>query len=258
PLLGRHFDPVIGVRRWRRTVKSKIAALESWASAEKPEARIYLDGQPKQLAPRLYYLGEHEGTAGYVVDAGSGGLVCVDPAGRDRKSLDETLAKLDLKSTDVKTVLLTGVHPSHSAGARALCDSLSAQLWCGPVSQSAPARERLKPDRELKPSSDIELGDVKIRVLAGVRAAGADLCYVVKTEKHLALLGGDSVLRFPKPQRDVHPELDEATVIDPELSLLSIEAVMSLPIDLLLPAHPRLEQSPLFLPGEWQERFKRR
>lgn len=253
PLLGKQLDASRGAELWRRRVDAKVAALAVRTSENPAPGDRYLDGQPKPLAERLYYLGEHDQTACYVLDTGEG-LACVDPGRRSADELTAQLSSLGLDARRIKFILLTGIHDAHAGNARELCDRFQAKLGCGALDGSPTVRERLRPDHEWQPMESQKLGKCSVQSLAGIRGAGADRCWLVRTPERVILFGGDSVGRFARPKAGYHADVDEATVPAESLALKSIRLVLDEPVEWVLPAHPQLDESPNYQPGEWRKR----
>ena len=71
-------------------------------------------------------------------------------------------------------------------------------------------------------------------------------------------MGGDSVGRFPKDPRSFHPHVDPTTLIDETKNVRSaVELVLNNSnLQFVLPAHPRLHESPYYSRGESRARLR--
>jgi glyoxylase-like metal-dependent hydrolase (beta-lactamase superfamily II) len=255
PGLGQNRDPVAGAQEWKATIANRIALLENRLRTDGPRISQFLDGTAKELAENLFYLGECEDTACYVI-RDQNGLVCIDPGKRSMETLNSQFQSLGLATQDTRLVLLTGVDPNHSEAARALCDVTNAELYCGPLDANGTTAKRLKPDRMLNSMTDFQFGKVRIQAIAATPAAGADLCYLIATPEYRILAGGDSVGRFPKEPQSFHPDVDPTTLVDMPEARSSIQLVLNNHLEFVLPAHPQFDESPYYTPGEFRARIR--
>jgi glyoxylase-like metal-dependent hydrolase (beta-lactamase superfamily II) len=241
-------NPRLGAEGWRRLLAPNTARLEGWLRDHPLETDQFLDGTPKLLAPEIVYLGEHASTASYVLKTGDG-MVLIDPGRRAIEQLESLLESLSLSISDVKIVLLTSLHPDHSKTAAELCSLVGATLMCGAMPQDISAQEGV---RVLDHGVELRVGAATITVLAG-RAGSGDRCFLIQLGGRSVLAGGDTVSRFPLADGDeYHASLDKlasavASADFPETCRL----LKQRPVEIVLPAHPRFDESPHYLPGEW-------
>jgi len=256
PGLGQNTDAMVGAAQWKKTIPQRIALLEERLRTDGSRISQFLDGAAKELAKDIFYLGECQDTACYVI-RDANGLVCIDPGHRSMEVLDAQFQSLGLNTRNTRLVLLTGVDPSHSAAARELCDVSKAELYCGRLDPTGSVAQQLKPDRMLAPMTDFEFGKLRLKSLGASPAAGADLCFLIATPEYRVLMGGDSVGRFPKDPRSFHPDVDPTTLInEPQNVRSAIELVLNNTLEFVLPAHPQYDESPYYSPGEFRARIR--
>jgi glyoxylase-like metal-dependent hydrolase (beta-lactamase superfamily II) len=122
-----------------------------------------------------------DGTNTWLLAAPGGRTIVVDPGPDDAAHLD----RVRTEAGDVALVLLTHGHPDHSAGAKALAESLRV-----PVRAVDPAH-RLG-DEGLGDGEHVEVDGLDVEVLATPGHASDHVCFVLR--EHGLVLTGDHVL----------------------------------------------------------------
>jgi glyoxylase-like metal-dependent hydrolase (beta-lactamase superfamily II) len=122
-----------------------------------------------------------DGTNSWLLDTGHG-VVVVDPGPRDEAHLRRLAGP-----RPVRLVLLTHGHPDHAEGVDRL-----AELTAAPVRAQDPSLCR--DGAPLVDGEPIDAGALVVRVLATPGHSGDSVSFVVESERHPAVLTGDTVL----------------------------------------------------------------
>jgi glyoxylase-like metal-dependent hydrolase (beta-lactamase superfamily II) len=122
-----------------------------------------------------------DGTNSWLLDAGDG-VVVVDPG-----PLDEVHLRRLAGSRPVRLVLLTHGHLDHAEGVDRL-----AELTAAPVRAQDPALCREA--ASLHDGEPLDVGSLSVRVLATPGHSGDSMCFLVESDRHQAVLTGDTVL----------------------------------------------------------------
>jgi glyoxylase-like metal-dependent hydrolase (beta-lactamase superfamily II) len=110
-------EPRLPRERWESMLDRGIAEMASLAARYEADGADFLDGEPKQLMPGLYYLGDFHGHAVYGLFAASRFYLVDAPGGPGLLSfLHKQFAQLGLKSVKPAAVLLTSCDPDSVAG----------------------------------------------------------------------------------------------------------------------------------------------
>jgi glyoxylase-like metal-dependent hydrolase (beta-lactamase superfamily II) len=126
-----------------------------------------------------------DGTNGYVVRAGNGTLVAIDPGPVDDAQRDAFLRVARDENARYAAILVTHGHPDHYPGAAPLAASTGAPVYAHPEA-------RFPHDRSLSDAERLVVGDVEISALHAPGHARDHLVFVLEDEH--ALFTGDVVL----------------------------------------------------------------
>ncbi len=126
-----------------------------------------------------------DGTNGYVVRAGAGTLIAIDPGPVDDHQRDAFLAAARGENASYAAILVTHGHPDHYPGAAPLAAATGAPVYAHPEST-------FPHDRALADGERISFGDASFAVMHGPGHARDHLVFVLEDER--AIFAGDNVL----------------------------------------------------------------
>jgi glyoxylase-like metal-dependent hydrolase (beta-lactamase superfamily II) len=142
-------------------------------------SRIALVRAPNPSAMTL------SGTNSYVLDAGHGQALVIDPGPAVERHVQALVANARERGLQISTIALTHGHPDHAPAARPLAERTNALVYAHP--HSAVAR-----DRDFALETDLRVGDLALRV---IDAPGHTFEHVVLYEPdERALFTGDVIL----------------------------------------------------------------
>ena len=125
------------------------------------------------------------GTNSYVIDAGAGEAVVIDPGPIIERHLDALIANANGRGLRITSIAVTHGHPDHAPAAAPLKERTGATVWAHPNSD-------VPHDRSFAFDDDLLVGDLALRV---IDAPGHTFEHVVFYEPaERALLTGDVIL----------------------------------------------------------------
>jgi glyoxylase-like metal-dependent hydrolase (beta-lactamase superfamily II) len=253
PAYGSKVDSFLGPGEWQALLQPNISKLESWLRDYAAEVKLFLDGVPKALTGEILYLGERRATACYVIKTADGAIL-IDPGQRTIADITTLLNQLGRDAEHLMVVLVTSLHSEHCASAMELCAGTGAKLYTGPPGDPGLIEEtesELRPDRILGNGDEFELGGVRITALDN---GAGDMSYMARISDRAVLIGGDNVARFPLGPHEQYHEHTRQPKLEQEVAFYKL--LKRQPVEIVLPAHPRYDESPFYLPGEWQWRTR--
>jgi glyoxylase-like metal-dependent hydrolase (beta-lactamase superfamily II) len=125
------------------------------------------------------------GTNSYVIDAGAGEAVVIDPGPMIERHLDALITNAEERGLRITTIAITHGHPDHAPAAAPLKQRTGATVWAHPNSA-------VPHDRPFELEGDLRAGDLAVRV---IDAPGHTFEHVVFYEpSEGALFTGDVIL----------------------------------------------------------------
>lgn len=249
---GSSLRAVIGVAEWNALLQPTVSKLKNWLDLGPEQAGLFLDGKPKSLDKEVLYLGEFQSTAAYVLQT-SQGSIFVDPGRRKVEDIFSVMTELGAKAEDLKIVLISTPHPDHAASAPELCRQTGAKLFTGPMPPEPPWDGEFRPNRILNHGDQFQLGDFVVIARSGPYGSGIDMSYFIQTPSRNIVIGGDNIGRFPfRPGEERHTLIKggpEETKQAPDEFYQFLKEQF---VQMVLPAHPRFDESPIYFPGEWK------
>jgi len=241
---------------------SFVAAL-SQRDADEPErvadeADVVFLPEPVTFAPGLHLLGALTPSVAYVIET-TDGLILVDTGLEDGHTLLlQQLESLRLDVLDLKAILITHGHGDHYLGAKELQQMTGAKLYVGQgdsgVLRDAGPRDAVfstfpmghvaihptDVDVELVGGEAIEIGDVKIQVIATPGHTPGSICYLLERNDQTALFSGDTIMTITGDLGTYATYLPPRYRGNSTEYLATLQKLAALPApDLLLPGHPR-------------------
>lgn len=126
-----------------------------------------------------------DGTNTYVVDAGAGEALVIDPGPPMPEHLDAIVEEANARKLRVAAILLTHGHPDHAPAAAPLAARTGAAIYAHPYSE-------VPHDRDLPLEQDLDIGDAAFRI---IDAPGHTFEHVaIYDPRESALFTGDVIL----------------------------------------------------------------
>ncbi len=126
-----------------------------------------------------------EGTNTYLIDAGDGNAIVIDPGPANERHVAAIVAEAGERGLKIAAILVTHGHPDHAPGAAPLALRASAPVY-------AHASARFPHDRRLDEGSHLTVGTVTLRAIDAPGHARDHLVFYL--EKEAALFTGDVVI----------------------------------------------------------------
>ena len=246
-------QPRLSQARWEKLLDDGIAEMGRLSARYEADGALFLDGNPKELLPGLYYLGDFSGSAVYGLIAASKFFLIDAPGGPGLLSFIKAgLQELGLPPQDPAAVLLTSCDPVSTAGLGALVGQCHATVVVAPEGR-AKIRELCPPGAVVVSSNDLvqqrwfDVTPVKLRG-RGV----APIAYRFKWSGKTVLCAG----RFP-----IDPDVPNEAALFSEISksrettldyLSSVFRLSGTKPDLWLPALPLNGRNANLYDDEWQ------
>ncbi len=241
------------------------------------------------VVPGISMLGKLSPSAAYVVETDKGLLLFDSGLEADAGPLRAQMAELGLDWRRIRAIFLTHAHGDHTGGADALRAATGAKVYAGVgdvgVLKAGKPREaffstfamygwKTHPttiDIPLHGGETIEVGGVRIEVIATPGHTPGSICYLVERRGVRALFSGDVIMmlrgdeppatELGKPLGTYSAYLPPRYRGDVRKSLESLRVLRRLPVpDLVLPGHPssdRTPQSPRLSRARWEELLDR-
>lgn len=247
-------SPRLTQRQWESLLNDGIVEMQVLMDRYQADGADFLDGNPKQLLPDLYYLGHLARHAVYVVAGTSGLLLLGAPGGADLPTfVASRLRSFGVEPAPIEAVLLTSCGPEATSG----LDSLVKQTGCTVV---AP-REGLDSLAPVCPP-DTRLVDlntwfpnnpfgVKPLPLEGYSAAPA--AYYFQVDGKDVLVTGEVPMTDNGNRSRTTSKALAVSQAHAEAYLHSLRALRQLKPDLWLPAQPLNGQNANLYDEEWSQ-----
>lgn len=126
-----------------------------------------------------------DGTNTYLIDAGNGSFVVIDPGPHIPEHIDAICAEAALDERLIGAIAVTHGHPDHAPGARLLAERTKAPVYAHPAA-------RFPHDRELADGERLILGDLALEAIHAPGHARDHLVFWFDDER--ALFTGDVIL----------------------------------------------------------------
>ncbi len=125
------------------------------------------------------------GTNSYVIDAGAGEALVIDPGPVIERHLDALVANASERSLRITTIAVTHGHPDHAPAAAPLKARTGATVWVHPNSN-------VTHDRRFELEGELRVGDLTLRVIDAPGHTFEHVALYEPTER--ALFTGDVIL----------------------------------------------------------------
>lgn len=250
-------DPRLSQRQWQRLLDRGIDELERLAENFARDGADFLDGNPKQIAEGLFYLGDMAGRSVYAFLSGEATFL-FDAAGDDDapRFLSAAWQKLGVDPPPVAAVLLTSCRPDNTAGLAALVKAFDCRVVASPT-VAGELGQHLPNDSVL--TSD-ELASLEWDGLAGISTPGIDpsaVGYHFTIGEDRVLVTGDLPIELTEAQQ--RQMLGDGTshgwnLPEVEASLAGIESVRP---KVWLSAHPLYGRNANLYDSDWFDALAR-
>lgn len=126
-----------------------------------------------------------DGTNTYLIDAGDGRAIVIDPGPAMPEHIDAICAEADIDGWTIGAIAVTHGHPDHAPGARLLSERTKVPVYAHPEA-------RFPHDRELADGERLVLGDIALQAIYAPGHARDHLVFWFGDER--ALFTGDVIL----------------------------------------------------------------
>ena len=248
-------EPRLSQERWESILDQGIAEMATLVARYEADGADFLDGEPKQLLPDLYYLGDFQGNAVYGFFASSKFFLVDAPGGPGllpfvKSRLAATWAR---SPREPAAVLLTSCDLASTAGLKDLVQACHPEVVVSPaglekVKESCPPGTAILSAEELPARGWFEVTPMPLR-----GRGTAPIAYRVRWAGKTVLFSG----RIPisaKPQTDAALFSDISKSREATLDyLVSVYRLGDPKPDLWLPAVPVDGQNANLYDNEWQD-----
>jgi glyoxylase-like metal-dependent hydrolase (beta-lactamase superfamily II) len=122
-------SPCLTQERWDEMLDQGIRQMETLLARFEADGADFLDGNPKQILPDLYYLGDYQGGAVYGLFAKSRFYVVNAPGGPGlNEFLKSSLEQLGVKPAAPAAILLTSCDGEQTSGLRELVETYHPRI----------------------------------------------------------------------------------------------------------------------------------
>ncbi|HMC67110.1 MAG TPA: hypothetical protein VKI65_19395, partial [Gemmataceae bacterium] len=251
---GTPQNPCLSPERWQAILDRGIRELEEVVAHYDADGANFLDGNPKQLLPGLYYLGDYEGHAIYSLRAGERLFLFDAPRGPGLVSFVESrLRQAGLTAARPTAVLLTSCGPESTAGLKALvtrfgCEVVAARAGLSAIQAACPRGTVIRSEDDLSAASWFP-----VRALPLAGRGQAPLAYEVKWRGKTVLLSGRIPVKVsPRAVMELLRALTEPGN-DTRQYVQSLRRLEGLKPDLWLPSVPVDGQNANLYGRAWAE-----
>ncbi len=126
-----------------------------------------------------------DGTNGYLVDAGHGRMLAIDPGPAIAAHVEAFVAAARAHDAQIAAILITHGHPDHVPAAAPLADATGAPVYAHPAAV-------FPHDRVLADGEDLRIGDVTMHTVHAPGHAADHLIFALRNED--ALFTGDVII----------------------------------------------------------------
>lgn len=230
-------SPRLSATEWTAMFDAGIHEMEQLASRHRSNGANFLDGQPRQLLPHLYYLGDFRGFCLYCFVTSSRLFVVNAPGGEGlNEFMTSRLREFDVEIQEPLTVLLTAVSENETAGLDDLRERHSLQIVASPDGVES-VRKRCPPGADVISVTELkQRGWIPVTPLPLGAGATAPMAYVVQWEGRTVVCSGRIPVMVDQQSRE------ELALLFPELRrdvqeyIASLRTLLSVKPDLWLPA----------------------
>ncbi len=246
-------SPQLSQERWESLLDGGINDMRVLMARFAADGRDFLDGEPKQLLPELYYLGEFQGASVYGFRAGSRFFLIDAPGGAGLLAwVRVRLKQLGAPAADPTAVLLTSCGGESIAGLKDVLTQARASVVAGSAGLEV-IREACPPGTVLIAAEDLpEKGWFEGRVVPLCGRGVAPVAYAVS-------LGGKSALFSGRIPIQSRTELGQALTREISSSrgtaidyLVAVNQLGTLKPDLWLPASSADSQNANLYDADWK------
>lgn len=244
--------PTFSAERWRSLMDEGIGELQALLERYARDGADFLDGQPKELEPGLYYLGDLGGRALYALYLNQKLLLVDAPGGPELPDVVAgALSRLRVPARTPAAILLTSADHTAISGLRSLLKRWRAAVVVPPEGREAVRADsrtavRILTPEELRRAFGVEVGAVPL----GGRGK-APVGYIATVRGKTVLLSGRIPARPDQPSMvallaDLRREGSGGSF------LAAVARLGKLKPDLWLPAQPSYGQNANLYAGEWE------
>lgn len=250
-------DPHLSQQEWRQLLDRGIVELEQLAEHYARDGADFLDGNAKQIAEGLFYLGDMAGRPAYALLSDDATLL-FDAAGTSDPPafLNEAWQKLRVQPPPVAALLLTSCRRENTAGLESLVKAAGCKVVASPVG-TGDLSQRLPPAAVL--TSD-ELASLNWPDLQATATPGTDstaVSYHFTIGDHRVIVTGDFPLE--RTEAELRQMFSDGTLRDWDLAAIrtSLATIELFQPAVWLSAHPLHGRNANLYGDQWFETIRK-
>jgi glyoxylase-like metal-dependent hydrolase (beta-lactamase superfamily II) len=246
-------NPQIGVERWNKLLGDGIAEMERLKSRLETDGANFLDGVPKRLLPGLYYLGDLNESALYILSNEKGLFVFDAPGAALNARVTKSLRELGVTEQKVSAVILTDAGPPATSGLGEFVRATKCRVVV-PKAGLDSVRRLCPEGTELLTEDDLaKAGWFEVRPITLSGRGIAPVAYEVRCAERTVLFSGRIPVRLEtQPTLDLIRDVPR-TEDGREAYRQSLGQLRQRRPDLWLPAIPVNGQNANLYDNEWVE-----
>ena len=255
PRQGRAADATrIDKQTWQRLLSRGKKDVKAAITRFNRDGADFLDGQPKEIVPRIYYLGDRDNDPVYCLAAERGLIVFDAPGGAGLEAWVRDRMKPLLKhELPIKYVVLTSLDPSATRALEASEQMVNIRLAVDEVNLND-TRRRFGSRYEVRSVQSIAREfDQKIQSIAAPGRLAGGAVYVLQSDKHVVCFSGKHLFRLER--YNVQALLSALTTGhgDVEQYLQLLDRLAKIEPDVWLPAVSVKDQNAHLYNDEWKK-----
>ena len=245
-------SPALPPGRWEEMLDEGIRDMETLRARYDADGRDFLDGEPKELLPGLYYLGDYRKVAIYAFVKPSRFLLVDAPGGPGLLDFVKAgLRRLGLELRAPDAVLLTGSDPAETAGLGELVEQCHPRVFA-PASGLDRVKQACPPGTTVLAADDLTRQDWFPSTPITLRGRGSSpVAYEVTWAGKSVLLSGRMIARMNQDMGVALFEDFGNARGNPGDYLGSLELFKGRKPDLWLPAFPSDGQNANLYDHQW-------
>ncbi len=246
-------NPRLTAQRWEEMLDRGIGEMETLLARYEADGADFLDGNPKQVLPDLYYLGDYEGGAVYGLFAKSRFYIVNAPGGPGLKDfVESSLNRLGVKPAAPAAILLTSCDVEATSGLRELVEAYQPRV-VAPADGLRAVKDACPPGTALVCAEDLPEDWFAVTPLA-LRGRGVPVvAYVVSwAGKSVLFTGKIPLVLSDRAAKELFSDLTRSRTSTLDY-LLSINRLEDLNPAVWLPSVPDSGQNANLYAREWKE-----
>lgn len=245
-------SPQLSQSEWTDLLDRGIDEMEQLIARYETEGANFLDGVPKELLPRFYYLGDFHNEAVYGFFSETRLIIVNAPGGKGYvEFIQERLGELGLKTTEPFAVLLTDCGQAETAALRELVERYHVRVVTSPDGVAS-VKEICPPDTTVVSSDDLAKDGWFSGTTIPLKGYGvAPIGYLMEWGTKRVLVSGRIPVEVDQESREVLLSWMKKSRQNGTDYLSSIHRLAKVQPNLWLPAAPTDARNANLQAGEW-------